>query len=140
MQLSDEIRNLIASVPIGHLTTINLDGSPQASVVWVGLDGDDFVIGHMAAHKKVRNVQRDDRVVRSMLAPGLDESGLRRYLVVNGTARVTEGGAVALLQRLAEIHLGPGVEYPPEPLRTQPGYVTRITPTRLGGHGPWAAQ
>lgn len=72
-----------------------------------------------------------------MLAPGSDESGLQRYLVVNGTARVTEGGAVDLLQRLAHIYLGSDVQYPPESVRTRPGYITRIAPDRLGGYGPW---
>jgi hypothetical protein len=61
---------------------------------------------------------------------------LLEYLVVYGTARVTEGGAADTLQRLAHTYLGPDVVFPnmPDP---PPGFVTRITPERLGGVGPW---
>jgi hypothetical protein len=62
---------------------------------------------------------------------------LRHYLVVRGTARVQEGGAAELLQRLAHVYLGPDIKFPPidDP---PPGYVIRTTPERLGGVGPWA--
>jgi hypothetical protein len=49
--------------------------------------------------------------------------GLEQYLVVYRVARISEGGAVPLLQRLARIYLGPEVVFPPEPLRSRPGYV-----------------
>jgi hypothetical protein len=65
---------------------------------------------------------------------------MREYVVIYGTARVTEGGAVPLLQRLAPIYLGSGAEYPPASMRNIPGYVTRIAPTRFSGIGPWARQ
>ena len=47
--------------------------------------------------------------------------GMREYVVIYGTARVTEGGAVPLLQRLAPIYLGPGAEYPPASMRNITG-------------------
>ena len=61
---------------------------------------------------------------------------MANYLLVHGTARLDEGGAPELLQRLAEVYVGPGVRFPPmdEP---PPGHVIRITPTRIGGVGPW---
>jgi hypothetical protein len=64
--------------------------------------------------------------------------GMREYLVVYGNARVTEGGAVKLRQSLAPIYLRPGPEYPPPAMRNIAGYVTRITPARFSGTGPWA--
>jgi hypothetical protein len=64
--------------------------------------------------------------------------GMREYLVVYGNARVTEGGAVKLLQSLAPIYLGPGAEYPSPAMRSIAGYVTRITAARFSGIGPWA--
>ena len=63
--------------------------------------------------------------------------GLDGYLVVDGLARVTEGGAPELLQELARTYLGPDVRFPPMP-DPPPGFVTRITPERIGGVGPWA--
>jgi hypothetical protein len=55
-------------------------------------------------------------------------------------ARVTDGGAVPLLQRLAPIYIGPGAEYPLVSMRNIAGYVTRMTPPRFSRIGPWAQQ
>ncbi len=63
--------------------------------------------------------------------------GLLEYLVVHGRARITEGGAPELLQRLAHVYLGPDVKFPPMP-DPPPGVVIRITPERYSGVGPWA--
>jgi len=71
-----------------HLVTINPDGSPQVSVVWVGLDGDEIVSGHLPYHRKLRNIERDPRVSMSIEAPTLNRIGLREYLVVHGRGRV----------------------------------------------------
>ena len=73
--------------------TLNADGSPQVSIVWLGLDGDELVTAHLGAYQKVRNVQRDPRVALSVETGERDPSGLDRYLVVHGVARVQEGGA-----------------------------------------------
>lgn len=134
--LPPEARELLESDGLVHLVTLNPDGSPQLSCVWVGLDGDEIVSGHMLRRQKIRNVERDPRVVLSIEGEGLNELGLREYLVVHGSARVQEGGAAELLQRLAHVYLGPNVEFPP-PGYHAPGYVLRITPKRLGGVGPW---
>jgi hypothetical protein len=62
--------------------------------------------------------------------------GLTEYLVVHGQARVTDGGAPELLQRLAHVYLGPNVRFPP--MDDPPaGYVTRISVERVGGVGDW---
>lgn len=137
MTIPESVRALIAAGPHAHLTTLNADGSPQVTVVWVGLENDEFVIGHMGVWHKVKNMRRDPRVVLSMLAPGKNPMGLQEYLVAYGKARITEGGAAALLQRLAQVYMGPTVEFPPAPYRDKPGYITRITPERFTGVGPW---
>ena len=137
MILTDEVRTALTGGHPAHLVTVNPDGSPQVSVVWVGLDGDEIVSGHLGAFQKVRNVRRDPRVVLTMETGGTNEVGMANYLLVRGTARITEGGAPELLQRLAEVYVGPGVPFPPMP-KPPPGYVLHITPTRIGGTGPWA--
>jgi PPOX class probable F420-dependent enzyme len=136
--LTPEARELLESDALVHLATLNADGSPQMSCVWVGLDGDEIVSGHMAMRQKVRNCERDPRVVLSLESATTNQMGLREYLVVYGSARVQEGGARELLQRLAHVYLGPDVEFPP-PGVEGPGYVLRITPERLAGVGPWGA-
>ena len=133
------IHDLVATGPYAHLTTLNADGSPQVSVVWIGIEDDELVCGHMGAWQKVKNVRRDPRVCLSMLGQKKNPMGLLEYLVVHGKARVTEGGAADLLQRLARIYMGPDVVFPPEPYRSSnPGFITRIEPSRYAGVGPWA--
>ena len=108
MEIPQSIRELIAKAPLAHLTTLNSDGSPQVTVIWVGIENEEFVIAHLALHKKVKNIRRDPRVALSMLGDKINANGMREYLVVHGNARVTEGGAVDLLGRLAPLYLGPG--------------------------------
>src|ERR1700686_870594 len=137
MKLPESIRELIAKAPFAHLTTLNSTGGPQVTVVWVGVEGEDFVIGHLhlPTYQKVKNIRRDPRVALSMLGDKTNAQGLREYLVVYGNARVTEGGAVDLLHRLAPIYLGPQADYPPASMLNISGYITRITPERLSGIG-----
>lgn len=135
--IPDSVKHLIATAPLAHLTTLNPDGSPQVTVVWVGIENDEFVVGHMSNFQKIRNIKKDPRVVLSMLGHGKNDFGLQEYLVVHGNAHVTEGGGADLLQRLAHAYLGPAVEFPPEPFRSRPGYVTHITPSRFAGTGDW---
>ena len=139
MKIPEFIHELLAKAPLAHLTTINSKGGPQVTVVWVGIENEEFVIGHLATHQKVKNIRRDGRVALSMLGDKTNPQGLREYLVIYGNARVTEGGAVELLQRLGRLYLGPKADYPPPAMRNIPGYVTRITPVRFAGIGPWAS-
>jgi PPOX class probable F420-dependent enzyme len=138
MAIPEAVRTLVEAGPLAHLTTLNRDGSPQVTLVWVGIEDEEFVIGHMGEWRKVRNVRREPRVALSFLGSGLNPMGLREYVVAYGTARITEGGAAALLQRLAHVYLGPDVEFPPGGGRGRAGYITRIRPLRYGGVGPWA--
>src|SRR5215204_1841095 len=85
-------RAVIESGRLAHLVTVNKDGSPHVTIVWVGLDGDDIVIGKLAEDQKVRNIRRDPRVSLSIEADG-DQHGMQNHLVVEGTAVVTDGGA-----------------------------------------------
>ena len=135
--LHPEARALIESDHLAHMVTINPDGSPQVTCVWVGLDGDEIVSAHLGRYLKVKNVERDPRIAISIEGEGESERGLPKYLVVRGTARIQEGGAPEVLQRLAHVYMGPDVKHPPmdDP---PPGYVIRTTPERVSGEGPWA--
>jgi PPOX class probable F420-dependent enzyme len=135
--LPEPARDLIAGGALGHLVTVNPDGSPQVSCVWVGVDGDELVVGSLGAREKLRNAERDDRVVVSFERDVTNDMGLREYLVVHGRAHITDGGAPELLQRLAHTYIGPGVKFPP--MDDPPaGYVLHIVPERFHGVGPWA--
>jgi PPOX class probable F420-dependent enzyme len=135
--LLDSVRTLIESGPLAHLVTLNPDGSPQVTIVWIGIEDDEIVSAHLFRHRKVENILRDPRVALSLEAPGANAIGMRNYAVVYGQARITEGGAPELLQRLAYTYVGPGVTFPPTP-EPPPGYITRIRVERITGQGPWA--
>jgi PPOX class probable F420-dependent enzyme len=137
VEIPQEAREVLESDGLAHFVTLNADGSPQVTCVWVGLEGDEIVSGHLGRWQKVRNIERDPRVALSIEAKGTNELGMQEYLVVHGHARIEEGGAPELLQRLARTYIGPDVDFPPMP-DPPPGFVTRITVERLGGVGPWA--
>src|SRR5919108_527452 len=127
MELPESARELIESGSLAHLVTLNPDGSPQVTCIWVGLENDEIVSGHLRAdQRKAQNVARDPRVALSIEGMEIQPPGLKQYLVVYGRARLEAGGAPALLQRLAHVYLGPDVKFPPmdEPPE---GHVMRIT-------------
>jgi PPOX class probable F420-dependent enzyme len=134
--IPDAARPILEGPNLAHVVTIDPDGGPQVSCVWVGLDGDEVVFASLGAWRKLRNLERDARVAVSIESPELNHLGMREYLVLQGTARVETGGAPELLQALAHVYLGPDVRFPPmdDP---PPGSVVRITVDRVGGVGPW---
>ena len=102
--LPDQLRDLITAGPMAHLTTINADGSPQVSVIWVGLDGDEPVSGHLGPRLKLQNIERDPRVVLSFDAPRKPGVFLNPYAVLHTAPRVEPSDhAWDLLDRLAKI-------------------------------------
>ena len=138
MELSPSVRAVIESDALAHLVTLGPDSIPQVTCIWIGLDGDEIVSGHLRAdQRKLRNVRSNPHVAISLEGQTVNAWGLKEYLVVHGRARLEEGGAPELLQRLAHVYLGPDVVFPnmPDP---PPGIVMRTTVERVGGIGPWA--
>ncbi len=135
--LNEAAKQLLTAGRLAHLATVNEDGSPQLSVVWVGLEDEEIVIGHLMGGRKIMNIGRRPQVTLSMEAEGANDIGMANYLIVQGRARLSEGGAPELLQRLAHVYLGPEVRFPP--FDNPPGgHVIRITPEKVGGTGPWS--
>jgi PPOX class probable F420-dependent enzyme len=136
VRLPDEARLVIESDALAHVTTIDPDGRPQTTLAWVGLEGDEIVFATLPDQRKLRNLRRDPRITISIQTERVTPYGLHEYLVIYGTARVTDGGGPEVLQRLAHTYLGPDVTFPPMP-DPPPGFVTRVTVDRLGGVGQW---
>jgi PPOX class probable F420-dependent enzyme len=138
MKLNDAARELIGKGVDATLVTLNPDGSPQVSLVWVALqstpDGDELVTAHLAEHKKVRNARKDPRVAVTIVSTDDPGQAMRPYLAINGTARIVEGGAPDLLKELAQTLSDPTV-FPPAD--APPGFLTRIRIEKVGGIGPW---
>jgi len=136
--LSPAVRAVLESDAVATVVTLDPDGTPHVSSAWVGLEDDEIVIGTLDDQRKLRNLRRDPRIALALQSSVVNRWGLREYLVLNGTARVTEGGAAELLQRLARTYIGPDAVFPamPDP---PPGYVTRVRVEKVSGIGPWDA-
>jgi PPOX class probable F420-dependent enzyme len=135
-QLSDEALELIASAAVATVVTINEDGSPRLSAAWVEMEGDEIVFATLSDQPKLSNLRRDPRIALMLQSARINEWGLQEYLVIEGTARITNGGAAAKLQRLAHTYLGPDVIFPRMP-NPPAGHITRIKVERVRGVGPW---
>jgi PPOX class probable F420-dependent enzyme len=132
-----ELVDVINHGPLAHIGTVNPDGSPQVSVVWIGLDGDDIVSGHLSLRQKVRNVMREPRVVLSFDAPRKPGIMLAEHAIVQARATIEHGGAAReLLERLGKVYVGPEFEFPAP--KDADGYLLRYSVERIGGVGPWA--
>ncbi|WP_214403562.1 PPOX class F420-dependent oxidoreductase [Pseudonocardia lacus] len=135
--LPPALRELVESGPLVHLSTTNPDGSPQVSAIWVGLDGDDLVSGHMRWYAKLRNIDRDPRVVLSFDAPRTPGVFLAEHAVLRARATIEPTEAAwDLLDRLAKVYMAPDAGFPAP---KGPGYVLRYAVERVGGVGPWVA-
>ena len=128
--LSAAARKIIDAPNPAVLATVNPDGSPQTSVVWVRRDGNDLLISSAAGRRKDKNLARDPRVSMTVY----DQADPLQYVEVRGLASISEDPGRQLAVSLAEEYEGPGagqeyLELPPEVIRI----VIRITPQRIVG-------
>ena len=101
--LSDKARQLIARPVLASLTTLYANGSPQATPLWVDLDGDDLLFNTAEGRVKARNVHRDPRVAVSVIDP--DDP--YNVVALRGTVvDITTDGADAHIDSLAQKYLG----------------------------------
>jgi PPOX class probable F420-dependent enzyme len=135
--LSPAARELLQSGAVATVATINPDGSVHLSSAWVGIEEGEIVFATLPDQRKLRNLRRDPRVSLSVQGERVNEWGLQEYAVFEGVARITQGGAAEMLQRLAHTYLGPDVVFPAMP-SPPPGYVTHVKVERVRGIGPWA--
>ncbi|MCX5377287.1 PPOX class F420-dependent oxidoreductase [Streptomyces sp. NBC_00091] len=135
--LNEAVRQLLDSPHPAVLSTLNPDGSPQSSVVWVSRDGDDLLVSTERGRRKERNIDRDGRVGLTVF----DLANPYLYAEIRGTATLTEDTGRVVAARIAEEYLGPGggKEYQD----TSDGavrVVVRITPSKVLGNAAKAEQ
>jgi PPOX class probable F420-dependent enzyme len=131
------VREFLATGPLAHVVTLDADGTPYVTLAWAGFDGDEAVFATFFGtdQRKLRNLRRDPRVTLSLQAKEHTGEGLHPYVVVRGRGRITEGGALEVMDTLAEHYIGPGAQYP---MRDVPaGVVTHVTVEEIYGQGPW---
>jgi len=83
--LSDATLRLVDGKNYAVLATVNPDGSPQTSVVWVGRDGDDLLFSTVEGRVKHRNMRRDPRVSVTVI----DWSDPENYVELRGRVSMT---------------------------------------------------
>ncbi len=121
--LPDSARDLFDGVNFATVASLNSDGSPQASVVWVKTDGDDILFSTVKGRRKHRNIVRDPRV--SIVV--IDAANPYRYAEVRGTATLADDKTGKLIQELSHKYTGQDwVEADPDSERV----IVRITPNK----------
>jgi PPOX class probable F420-dependent enzyme len=68
--LPDSLKELLDGTPFAHLTTLDPDGHPQASAMWIMRDGDNIVFNTAKGRRKHRNMTNDPRVAVSVSSVG----------------------------------------------------------------------
>ncbi|MFC0864624.1 PPOX class F420-dependent oxidoreductase [Sphaerimonospora cavernae] len=121
--LPDGARDLFDGTNFATIASLNPDGSPQASVVWVKADGDDVLFSTVKGRRKHQNIVRDPRV--SILV--VDAANPYRYAEVRGTAEFVDDKTGELIQELSRKYTGQDwAEADPNAERV----IVRITPNK----------
>jgi PPOX class probable F420-dependent enzyme len=127
ISLSDAVRELVDGKNYATLATINADGSPQTSAMWVGRDGDDLLFSTIAGRLKDRNMRRDPRVSVTIM----DREDPENYTEIRGTATITDAGGRELDDRLSWKYDGKKAgEDAPGAVRV----LVRVVPEKVTGH------
>jgi PPOX class probable F420-dependent enzyme len=85
ISFSDATRRLLDGKNYAVLATVNSDGSPQTSAMWVGRDGDDLLFSTIEGRVKHRNMLRDPRVSVTVL----DSADPENYVELRGRVSMT---------------------------------------------------
>ncbi|HEV3379523.1 MAG TPA: PPOX class F420-dependent oxidoreductase [Trebonia sp.] len=110
IRLSESARALIDGKNYAVLATVNADGSPQTSVMWVGRDGDDVLFSTVEGRRKHRNMLRDPRVSVTVI----DSADPENYVELRGRVSMTADAGRAVDTRLSWKYDGkdPGEDKP----------------------------
>jgi PPOX class probable F420-dependent enzyme len=100
--LPPSARDLVDAPNFAIVATLEPDGSPHTSVVWISREDDTLVFSTVQGRRKADNMQRDPRV--SVLV--LDHDNPYRYLEVRGRVALSEPGGRALIDALAGKYRG----------------------------------
>jgi PPOX class probable F420-dependent enzyme len=130
VELTEQQKHLINAKNFGHIATLNKDGSPQVSPVWIDFDGKYLVVNSEAKRLKVRNIKRDPRVSVSIQ----NANNPYQYIEIRGNAvEVTTNGGFEGIDALAKKYMG--VDKYPNNLPGDKRVVIKIEPQHVTGMG-----
>ncbi|MEE1791406.1 PPOX class F420-dependent oxidoreductase [Streptomyces sp. BE308] len=128
--LSENLKNVLDTPVFVTIATIQPDGSPQVSPVWVKRDGDDVLISTTVDRRKEQNLRRDPRV--TVVVQPADNP--YAYAEIRGTATLTTEGGQELIDELALKYSGKKyAEFNPSSADDAARVVVRITPRKVVG-------
>ncbi|MEU0099014.1 PPOX class F420-dependent oxidoreductase [Streptomyces sp. NPDC006267] len=128
--LSTELKNLLDSPVFVNIATVQPDGSPQVSPVWVKRDGDDLLISTTVGRRKEKNLRRDPRV--SVVVQPFDAP--YSYAEIRGEATLTTDGGQELIDELSVKYTGmPYAQFNPDSKSDGPRVVVRVSPRKVVG-------
>ncbi|MFJ6198790.1 PPOX class F420-dependent oxidoreductase [Micromonospora sp. NPDC092111] len=127
--LTDEDRALLSEPQLAHVATIEADGTPHVTPVWVDTDGEHIVFNTAKGRRKYDNIARNPVVAVSVV----DKADDFRTLWVKGTAEFVTEGADAHIDRMAKKYLGQDTYPFRQP--NEERVIVRITPTQKLGRG-----
>ncbi|WP_407550595.1 PPOX class F420-dependent oxidoreductase [Streptomyces sp. Pv4-95] len=128
--LSDDLKKLLDTPVFVSVATIQPDGSPQVSPVWVKRDGDDLLISTTVGRRKEANIRRDPRV--SVVIQPFDAP--YTYAEIRGSATLTTEGGQELIDELARKYTGKDyAQFNPSAGQDDARVVVRITPRKVVG-------
>jgi PPOX class probable F420-dependent enzyme len=128
--LSDRLKELLDSPVFVNIATVQPDGSPQVSPVWVKRDGDDVLISTTVGRRKEKNLRRDPRAT-VLLQPFDDPYS---YAEIRGSATLsTEGGQELIDELSLKYHGKRYAEVNPDAVNDSPRVVVRVTPRKVVG-------
>ena len=128
--LPQSVKKILQDKAYGHVVTFNAEGKPQLTMVWMDGEGDEVLFNTADGRLKPKNLRRDPRVIVSVQ----DHNDPQSYLVFHGRASVTESGADAQIDTLAQRFLG--VDKYPFRRPGEKRLVVRVKVDRIGGYGP----
>lgn len=134
--LSDNLKRVLDGKAFVTLATIQPDGSPQASPVWVKRDDGQLLMSTTIRRRKYQNLTRDPRATVVVI----DHDQPYRYAQLRGTVELTRDGADELIDDLARKYTGKAsyAEFNPAAAQDAPRVVLRFTPERVTGQGDLA--
>ena len=125
--LTDEQARLLEEPNVATVGTVNPDGSPQLTIVWIDWDGEHVLFNTAAGRAKPRNLERDPRL--SVLV--IDREDGYRWVAVHGAAEITTAGADEHIDKLARKYTGEGWQ----PKSGERRLLVRVRPERVSAYG-----
>ncbi len=122
--IPDSHQDILDKRSFAHVATVDAEGSPQVTPVWVSYDGEHVLINSAKGRKKDRNLRERPRVALSIQDP----ENPYRYLGIQGAVvEITEEGAEAHIHELADKYWGRPFSLPEGEVRV----IYKIRPDRV---------